>query len=675
MALYICFAAPAFLGLFLLSATIFVGATSRFTSDADREWAARAGAWILLAGLAWIVISLIVIFGPVLLVTSASRFIASLSLGSISGAITLFLGYGNKTKAQSDNSSKTSDILLAVAAPLFAVFILACLSLGTSWLIVALSDAGPLSGLRSYDGLLGILAHSSFPGLFLVAGAFLAIGVLANVLLNANKFSLHAAYRDRLIRAYLGASRMEAERKPNPFTGLDENDNLQMHELRTELFHDKNVQIPELVARLHSDDHVAAKVKRQLSTKSLDLLEAPKRGHHPDPDDLQYSLLDDLNAIIRGPSLEGNSSKNRLEKIECVRLNREYLQKHWPDVFLKTRMPRPLHIINVTLNLVSGKRLAWQDRRAESFTISALHSGSYRVGYRDSRVYGLSKNNEAISLGTAAAISGAAVSPNMGYYSSSFVTFLLALFNLRLGWWLGNPGPAGDGKQFGKRRFSTYDTAGPNFASRPLIDETLGLTDDLHPYVYLSDGGHFENLALYEMVLRRCKLIVLSDGSADPDFGLEGLGNAISKIRVDMGVQIDINRIFMLPRDSDDEEKRGYGEPNKDFQHKYCAIGTIRYSCIDKEKNDKEKDEHYDGYLIYIKAFLSGTEPVDVYNYAKTHPLFPHESTADQWYSESQFESYRALGSHLVDKICEGMKSPGPHGLEDFLDFVRHSLA
>ncbi|PYS07998.1 MAG: acyltransferase, partial [Acidobacteria bacterium] len=109
----------------------------------------------------------------------------------------------------------------------------------------------------------------------------------------------------------------------------------------------------------------------------------------------------------------------------------------------------------------------------------------------------------------------------MGYYSSAFVTFLLALFNLRLGWWLGNPGPAGNGKwRFGKRRLSTYDTAGPNFAARPIFAETLGLTDDKHPYVYLSDGGHFENLGLYEMVLRRCKMIVVSDGSADPDFGL-----------------------------------------------------------------------------------------------------------------------------------------------------------
>jgi hypothetical protein len=355
-----------------------------------------------------------------------------------------------------------------------------------------------------------------------------------------------------------------------------------------------------------------------------------------------------------------------------VRSNRESLQQQHKDIFKPSPALKPLHIINVTLNLVSGKKLAWQDRQAESFTISPLHSGAYRVGYRDSRVYALNKiTGQAITLGTAMAISGAAVSPNMGYYSSTFITFLLALFNLRLGWWLGNPGPAGDGKlSFRKRRISTYDTPGPNFAARPIIDETLGLTDDQHPYVYLSDGGHFENLGLYEMVLRRCKMIVVSDGSADPDFGLEGLGNAISRIRVDFGVPIDIKRIFMLPRDLQDETKRGYGETNTKLDQKYCAIGTIRYSCVDKQ-DPRHKDEDYDGQLIYIKAFLSGTEPVDVYNYAKTHPSFPHESTANQMYSESQFESYRELGLHLMKMLCGGMQSPPPHSLKDFFDFVR----
>jgi hypothetical protein len=678
MALYVCFGAPAFLGLFLLSATIFVGATSRFTTDADREWFARAGAWILLAGLIWVAVSAIVIFGPVLLVYSMSAIIASLSIGSISGALTLLLGHSGKTKAHSEaNGSLVTDILLSVAPALFAVFILVCLSLGTSWLIVELSSkAGSLSDLTRYKGLLEVLYHSSLVVLPAVAAAFLVVGITASLFINANKFSLHAAYRDRLIRAYLGASRLDAERKPNPFTGLDESDNLQMHELRTELFHEQNVNVAKLAALLQTaPDSVAVTLKQRLSKRSQEMLASWKEGEQV-PESLQYSILDDLNRIIRGTSLEERRPTHRVETIDRLHLNRQFLQQKYRDIFQPNRILKPLHIINVTLNLVGGKNLAWQNRQAESFTISPLHSGSYCVGYRDSRVYGLNKKTgQAISLGTAAAISGAAVSPNMGYYSSTFVTFLLALFNLRLGWWLGNPGPAGDGKlHFRKKPISTYDTAGPNFAARPIFAETLGLTDDKHPYVYLSDGGHFENLGIYEMVLRRCKMIVISDGSADPDFGLEGLGNAISKIRVDLGVPIDIKRIFMLPRDLQEEQKHGYGEVNKNLDNRYCAVGTIRYSRVDKTDSE-QRDEHYDGHIIYIKAFLSGTEPVDVYNYAKTHPSFPHESTADQMYSESQFESYRELGLHLVRMICSGMQSSPPTNLKGFFDFVRGTIS
>ena len=95
------------------------------------------------------------------------------------------------------------------------------------------------------------------------------------------------------------------------------------------------------------------------------------------------------------------------------------------------------------------------------------------------------------------AISGAAVSPNMGYNSSPSITLLLALFNVRLGWWLGNPGPEGE---------KSYPTEGPDFAIKPLIQEAFGLTTDDKPYVYLSDGGHFEDLGLYEMVRRRCRI-------------------------------------------------------------------------------------------------------------------------------------------------------------------------
>jgi hypothetical protein len=102
-----------------------------------------------------------------------------------------------------------------------------------------------------------------------------------------------------------------------------------------------------------------------------------------------------------------------------------------------------MHVICTTLNLVGGDKLAWQQRKAEPFTVSPLHSGCFRLGYRRSRDYG-GRETGGISIGTAAAISGAAVSSNMGYYNTSpVISLILTLFNVRLGWWLGNPGPAG----------------------------------------------------------------------------------------------------------------------------------------------------------------------------------------------------------------------------------------
>jgi hypothetical protein len=148
--------------------------------------------------------------------------------------------------------------------------------------------------------------------------------------------------------------------------------------------------------------------------------------------------------------------------------------------------------------------------------------------------------SRGLSLGTAITISGAAVSPNMGYHSSPVISFLLTLFNVRLGWWLGNPGYAGR---------AVYQRSAPRSSLGLIRDEALGRTNDRHPYVYLSDGGHFENLGLYEMVLRRCHTIVVSDGGCDPGATFEDLGNAVRKIRIDFGIPIEFEKMPIYSRD------------------------------------------------------------------------------------------------------------------------------
>ncbi|MEO8036033.1 MAG: hypothetical protein ABI837_16475 [Acidobacteriota bacterium] len=204
------------------------------------------------------------------------------------------------------------------------------------------------------------------------------------------------------------------------------------------------------------------------------------------------------------------------------------------------------------------------------------------------------------------------------------------MFNVRLGWWLGNPGPHGD---------ATFTHDGPDFAIKPMIAEATGNTNDRRGYVYLSDGGHFENLGLYEMVLRRRRYIVVSDAGCDPTYSFDDLGNAIRKIRIDLGVPIEMKEpMYLYPRDKTSDGG------------KYCAIGTIRYSCIDAGG--------VDGKLLYLKPAVYMNEPKDVYNYASSSKTFPHESTADQFFTESQFESYRVLGSHAIDQIVFASAHP-----------------
>jgi hypothetical protein len=159
--------------------------------------------------------------------------------------------------------------------------------------------------------------------------------------------------------------------------------------------------------------------------------------------------------------------------------------------------------------------------------------------------------------------------------------------------------------------------------------------------VYLSDGGHFENLALYEMVLRRARTIVLLDSGCDPDFTYEDLGNALRKIRIDFGIEIEFQTVAKDSR---------------------CAVGTIWYSKVDPGGQN--------GRLLYIKPVLLGNEPPDVTSYWRSSGTFPHETTADQWFSESQTESYRNLGCFAMDQIADGFEGGT---LEEFIDHVERS--
>src|SRR5262249_1927854 len=161
------------------------------------------------------------------------------------------------------------------------------------------------------------------------------------------------------------------------------------------------------------------------------------------------------------------------------------------EPFPEGALPPQFFVVNCALNVLRSDNLAWQERKALSLTCTPRAVGAAALDggagcYRRSRDYGSAY--DGISLGTAMTISGAAVSPNMGYHSSPALSVLMTFFNVRLGAWLGNPGPTG-------KRVLTLE--GPRFSALPLIQEALGLATEDKSYVYLSDGGHFENLGLY----------------------------------------------------------------------------------------------------------------------------------------------------------------------------------
>jgi hypothetical protein len=525
------FGVPWILTSQLAAENIFIGLVSyEGDSDSDREWLGRAAGWLAAGAIAWALTAFLVFAGEYAVrVAYVISIKALLAAGGITGIATALLGMSSSSPATATSDDKGSkkailtNIALAVAGPIFAVALIVGLSIALDQLLLGNS----LVRLLQIPTLMSTRAIMSWLALGLVIAV--AVSLLASYFVNINRFSLHALYRNRLIRGYLGASRQE--RNPDRFTGFDSKDNISVYELWP-----------------------------------------PK-------------------------STQGAGA-------QCL-----------------------FHVVNIALNVVSTKRLAWQERKAESFIVTPRHCGSAYLGFRLSNVYGEPKGKGGISLGTAVAISGAAASPNMGYHSSPSVTLLLALFNVRLGWWLGNPGKAGD---------DSYPTDGPKWAAAPLFMESFGQTTDASPYVYLSDGGHFENLALYEMVRRRCRFIVVIDAGCDPKFTFEDLGNAVRKIYIDLGIQIQFQSLRKL-----------CAHPSDDGADKvpYYAIGTIDY----KEADGDEKGDN--GHILYIKPAYHGTEGVGIRSYATNNRDFPHESTADQWFTESQFESYRSLGREIGDQV------------------------
>lgn len=504
----------------MLGDILYVGLASYARDgDSEREWRARSSGWLVSVMLVWTVFSAIILFGPAAF-NAAWQWGLAAAGGTVSGLAAVLIGSSGKSAATTARQlvekwpvTLTVSVATLIFLPLLAILLAGGARLGLDTIESGLSS----DNIFVLDPARRLLVTSVTCAASFVAALFMSYYI------NVNRFSLHAVYRNRLIRGFLGSARGK-KRQPDAFTGFDLADNLPMAAL-------------------------------------------------------------------------------------------------WPP--RSDRMRRCLFpVVNMALNLSASSNLAWQERKAEAFAVTPLAAGNSRVKYRSTALYGDRK--DGISLGTAMAISGAAVSPNQGYHSSPLVSILMMLANVRLGWWLGNP-----------KDDRTAPREGPRFSFVPMLNELFGVTTDQGRYVYLSDGGHFENLGIYEMIRRRCRYIVVSDAGCDPDFQLGDLGSAVRKIWIDLGVAIRFRNIDLAARKL---------EPTDGV---YCAIADICYP----------EPAAQPGLLVYIKPSYHGTEPADVRSYAALNPTFPHESTADQWFTESQMESYRVLGSYIIDRICTGARA------------------
>lgn len=536
------FGMPLMMTLFSVTMTLMIGLIGSLYSDASREWWSRQGAWTWIFSLVWVAMFGVAFFGAPLLHWAWLTFEPLANAGTAIGWLVmtwlgLKAGSGSATGSRDGNCAKRE--LAARLAPYFftvGVFALLSSLVQASVAMPTVRCPAPVSLPCIYAAHADATLATSGSTLLIAFALFLGAALLLGWRVDINKFSLYMLYRNRLVRAYFGAS--SRTRKPHPFTGFDPEDDPQLADMANQ---------------------------------------------------------------------------------------------------------RPYHIVNTALNLVSGEELAWQTRKAASFVFTPRFCGfemplmpaqgpnqglrdAQRGAYRPTREYaskaGAADIDATVRLGMAVALSGAAASPNMGTHSSPPLNFLMTMFNVRLGRWCPNP------------RKATWTHSSPGIGLFSLIAELFGMTNADANYVYLSDGGHFENLGIYELVRRRCRLIVAVDVASDGEMAFEDLGNAIRKCATDLHVSIDLD-VSKMDLKADTGLCGGS-----------CAVGAVRYSHVDPDG--------VDGTLLYIKPAIVGSENADVLNYRKAHPDYPHQSTADQWFDEAQFESYRALGYHIVKAALAG---------------------
>jgi patatin-like phospholipase len=597
----------------LLLSTLYVGFRyAGFQDDADREWLARLSAVSVFPALLWALFALICLFLPFVFIANVWSLGPTIDglvklLGVVSGFVAVLGGKSASLKFDISNTAPKSNLTKAyeLAIRLATLFFIAFLFMVLAYLERVTAEK--LVSMAQHHGDLSGIAKFIIPRILVFLMGFVPIYCLWYFLSFQTPALWIAAALLFLFSAFGYSAHPIAQWVINP-----------AHSAGTKV--------------LMAHGFIAAGLFLIIAVASMKIDVNRFSMHGVYRNRLVRAFLGGARAGRKtDPFIDFDPADNyRVSELKAQKNDR------------RTLYP----VINVTLNLVGGENLAWQERKASSFIITPFYCGSAVLGkvagdaaannprkwtgaYIETKEYGsnepdLNDDKTGITLGTAITISGAAVSPSMGYASAPGTAFLMTLFNARLGAWLANPAA--------KIRKAEVK-AGPTSALKPLLTEALGLVDAKSANVYLSDGGHFDNLGMYEMIRRRCRYILVVDADADKEFDFEDLARSVRFAGVDLDAKIEFESIKM-------KSVHKATETSETF-----AVGKITYA---ESPNDPS-------WLIYIKpTYYYETAPVDVRSYGTVNYTFPHETTLDQWFGESQFESYRRLGEYLMCKLYEG---------------------
>ncbi|GAB4500207.1 MAG: hypothetical protein OHK0019_38300 [Saprospiraceae bacterium] len=309
----------------------------------------------------------------------------------------------------------------------------------------------------------------------------------------------------------------------------------------------------------------------------------------------------------------------------------------------------PYPLINTCLNLQNpgGGDKFKGTKASDYFLLSPLFCGSKLTCYVASDRY---DDYRQMTLPAAVTISAAAVNPGLGIYSNKLLSVLMTLFNARLGFWISNP------LKLEKNRAIVW---WPIYFFKELLGR-IGLNNKK---INISDGGHIENLGVYELLRRGCRLIIAVDAGSDALYTFFDLNNLIIRARNELGLEIRF-------RHDEQPEELIRPRPSQVYSKKRFAVADIYQWWEDRKVIDpatqKEKNEivNFDkprkvGTFVYVKSavlapagkpYLSeNDDPLKygTYKYKIYHPDFPHESTADQFFDEIQWEAYYQLGRYI----------------------------